>query len=284
MHQNSCHWWPEVMPSVIHRLLSIRVHLDPALDPPTPFWSVLSQSPIWSSPLNLAKTEGGAELYCSITALCRTLGISTGLCSIFITKLKTLMKTPMNIFSCVWKEQRPSEQTHGPCDHLTCDLPFPWCKCEAGGDSEVLTKFCFQSRVCLSDSKGCRAAWIEAKGNVDANPAKQASPLLHSRAFALFSTLLHAMSLIWSMWHMEAFLTLSARLEKSTIFWLCPAKCLMFLRSFMTKFRNWISFETRCPQIPVQFMFTTPYMTPELVPEVWLGRPLSFPSLRPRQL
>lgn len=64
----------------------------------------------------------------------------------------------------------------------------------------------------------------------------------------------------------------------------CQMPHVQFLRSFTTKFRNWISFKTRCPQIPASFMFTTPYMTPKLVPEVWLGHPLNFPSLRPRQL
>lgn len=57
----------------------------------------------------------------------------------------------------------------------------------------------------------------------------------------------------WFLWQRGSISdVLSTRLEKSTIFWLSPAKCLMphFLRSRITKFRNWISFETRCPQIP----------------------------------
>lgn len=56
----------------------------------------------------------------------------------------------------------------------------------------------------------------------------------------------------WFMWrHGNISNFLSTRLENSTISLLSPAKCLMlqFLRRFITKFRNWNSFKTRCPQI-----------------------------------
>lgn len=92
---------------------------------------------------------------------------------VFITRLKNLSHEESSVSV---RRAETFREFCGPCNHLVWDSPSRWCKHGAGRDSELLTEFCFQSWVCLSDSKGCWATWTGAKENVDANPAKQTYP------------------------------------------------------------------------------------------------------------
>lgn len=80
---------------------------------------------------------------------------------------QSLKTTPVRGAGCVRGEQRPSGNICDPWKQLVWDSPSPWWE-----NSELLAGFCFQSWVCLSDSKGCWATWMGAKKNVDADPAK----------------------------------------------------------------------------------------------------------------
>lgn len=167
----------EVKPQIIHWLLSVRemgAHWDPTSNPHHPFsrawWT---KSHIWPS-LNLAEDGRWSwALLLHYNPLRKVWHqIVRGCVESSSQSSKTTWRLLWVFFFMCGNEQRPSEKICGPCDHLAGDLSFSWCERGAGWDSEVLTEFCFQSWVCLSDSKGCWTAWIEAKENVDANPAK----------------------------------------------------------------------------------------------------------------
>lgn len=182
-----------------------------------------------------------------------------GLCWIFITKLKNHMKTAMNFFMCVKRAETFREDLRPlrpPRVRFTIPLVRTWSWVRLrSSDRVLLSKLGLFKRLkgvlsCLDRSQ--RKCWCKSC-KVNLPPP---GVTCHLIVFYFTScnvpnlSVWQATQLMWQHGSISDFL--STRLEKSTIFWLSPAKYLMlqFLRSCITKFRNWISFETRCPQIP----------------------------------
>lgn len=190
----------------------------------------------------------------------------TGLCWIFITKLKNHMKTAMNFFMCVKRAETFREDLWPlppPCVWFTIPLMRAWSWVRLRSSDRILLSklglFKWLKGVLSRLDRSQRKCWCKSyKVNLP-RPAVTCRLIV----FYFISYNIPNLSVwqaTWFMWqHGSISDFLSARLEKSTVFWLSPAKCLMlqFLRSFITKLRNWISFETRCPQIPGSFLFAT---------------------------
>lgn len=182
----------------------------------------------------------------------------TGLCWIFSTKLKNHMKTAMNFFTCVKRAETFREDLwplRPPRVRFTIPLVWTWSWVRLRSSDRVLLsklglfKWLKGVLSCLDRSQ--RKCWCKSC-KVSLPPPGVTCRLI---VFYFIScnvpnlSVWQATRFMWQHGSISAFL--STRLEKSTFFWLSPAKCLMlqFLRSFIKTFRNWISFETRCPQI-----------------------------------
>lgn len=216
-----------------------------------------------------------------------------GLCWIFITKLKNHMKTAMGFFfMCAkWAETfredlwalRPPRRRFIILLVRTRSWVRLW-----SSDRVLLSKlglFKWLKGVLNGLDRSQTKCWCKScKVNLPPPGVTCRLIVFYFISCNVSNLSVQQAAFVWQHGSISDFL--STRLEKSTIFWLCPAKRLMLqlLSSFITKFRNWISFKTRCPQIPGWFIFAAPYVTLKRVPQVWLGHPLNFLSLSPRQL